>query len=108
MAEAGAAERKAKAVAPKPNPKRAMTSAFTIGGAYAAGGFIPLSPYIPTNNVSQALVLSIAFTLVALLVFGFVKGRFTGMRPVRSALQTALIGSVAAGAAYLIAKLISE
>jgi VIT1/CCC1 family predicted Fe2+/Mn2+ transporter len=92
----------------KPNPKRAMTSAFTIGGAYAAGGFIPLSPYIPTNNVSQALVLSIAFTLVALLVFGFVKGRFTGMRPVRSALQTALIGSVAAGAAYLIAKLISE
>lgn len=92
----------------KPNPKRAMTSAFTIGGAYAAGGFIPLSPYIATNNVSQALILSIAFTLVALLVFGFVKGRFTGMRPVRSALQTALIGSVAAGAAYLIAKLISE
>ncbi len=92
----------------KPNPKRAMTSAFTIGGAYAAGGFIPLSPYIATNNVSEALILSIAFTLVALLVFGFVKGRFTGMRPVRSALQTALIGSVAAGAAYLIAKLISE
>jgi VIT1/CCC1 family predicted Fe2+/Mn2+ transporter len=92
----------------KPNPKRAVTSAFTIGGAYAAGGFIPLSPYIATNNVSQALILSIAFTLVALLVFGFVKGRFTGMRPVRSALQTALIGSVAAGAAYLIAKLISE
>ena len=25
----------------KPNPKRAMTSAFTIGGAYAAGGFRP-------------------------------------------------------------------
>src|SRR6185295_17630275 len=67
----------------KPDPKRAMTSAFTIGGAYAAGGFIPLSPYIPTNDVSQALVLSIAFTLLALLVFGFVKGRFTGMRPVR-------------------------
>lgn len=92
----------------KPDPKRAMTSALTIGGAYAAGGFVPLSPYIATNNVSEALILSIAFTLVALFVFGFVKGRFTGMRPVRSALQTALIGSVAAGAAYLIAKLISE
>ncbi|MGI9166481.1 MAG: VIT1/CCC1 transporter family protein [Pyrinomonadaceae bacterium] len=92
----------------KPDPKRAMTSALTIGGAYAAGGFVPLSPYMATNNVSEALLLSIAFTLVTLLVFGFVKGRFTGMKPVRSALQTALIGSVAAGAAYLIAKLISE
>jgi VIT1/CCC1 family predicted Fe2+/Mn2+ transporter len=46
-------------------------------------------------------------TLAALLIFGFVKGRFTGTRPLRSALQTAFIGSVAAGAAFLIARLIS-
>lgn len=92
----------------KPDPKRALVSAITIGGAYAAGGFIPLSPYIFTNNIVNALLTSVAATLLALLVFGFVKGRFTGMRPVRSALQTAFIGSVAAGAAFLIAKLISE
>ncbi|HET6891288.1 MAG TPA: VIT1/CCC1 transporter family protein [Pyrinomonadaceae bacterium] len=92
----------------KPNPKRAMMSAFTIGGAYAAGGFVPLAPYIASNSVSQALFVSIVFTLAALLIFGFVKGRFTGMKPVRSALQTAFIGSVAAGAAFLIARLISE
>jgi vacuolar iron transporter family protein len=92
----------------KPDPKRAMTSAFTIGGAYVAGGFIPLAPYIFTNTASTALLYSIAVTLLALLIFGFVKGRFTGMRPMRSALQTALIGSAAAGAAFLIAKLISE
>lgn len=92
----------------KPDPKRAMVSAFTIGGAYAAGGFVPLAPYIATTKISLALYVSIAVTLVALLIFGFVKGRFTGMRPMRSALQTALIGSVAAGAAFLIAKLISE
>ncbi len=92
----------------KPDPKRALTSAFTIGGAYAAGGFVPLAPYIATNNVSAALLFSILFTLVTLLIFGFVKGRFTGMKPIRSALQTALIGSVAAGAAFLIARLISE
>ncbi len=90
-----------------PDPKRAMISAFTIGGAYAAGGFVPLAPYIATNEISQALFVSIAVTLVALLIFGFVKGRFTGMKPVRSALQTAFIGSVAAGAAFLIARLIS-
>jgi VIT1/CCC1 family predicted Fe2+/Mn2+ transporter len=48
----------------------------------------------------------VGFTLSAVLVFGFVKGRFTGTRPVRSALQTALIGSAAAGAAFAIARAI--
>ena len=90
----------------KPNPRRALVSALTIAGAYIAGGFIPLSPYIVTPATSVALSYSIVLTLVALLVFGFVKGRFTGMKPVRSALQTAFIGSVAAGAAFAIARLI--
>ena len=92
----------------KPDPKRAMISAFTIGGAYAAGGFVPLAPYIATNSASVALLFSIAVTVVALFVFGFIKGRFTGMRPLRSALQMAFIGSVAAAAAFAIARLISE
>src|SRR6266576_1841963 len=92
----------------KPNPKRALTSALTIGGAYIAGGIIPLAPYIATDRASTALLISIVVTLVALFLFGFVKGQFTGMRPVRSALQTTFIGSVAAGAAFLIARLISE
>lgn len=91
----------------KPEPGRALKSALTIAGAYIAGGFIPLGPYIFAHNSSEALLTSVALTLAALLVFGFVKGRFTGTRPVRSALQTALIGSVAAGAAFAIARLIS-
>lgn len=90
----------------KPDPRRALTSALTIAGAYVAGGLIPLAPYMFTQETSTALSYSIAFTLVALLVFGFVKGRFTGTRPVRSALQTAFIGSVAAGAAFAIARMI--
>ena len=90
----------------KPDPRRAFVSAFTIAGAYIAGGFIPLAPYIVTHAASVALLFSVVLTLAALLIFGFVKGRFTGMRPVRSALQTALIGSVAAGAAFAIARLI--
>src|SRR5258705_11433433 len=96
----------------KPDPKRAFMSAFTIAASYVAGGLIPLAPYIVTvywknMRVSSALLLSVAVTLVALFMFGFVKGRFTGTRPLRSALQTALIGSVAAGAAFLIARAIS-
>ena len=85
----------------KPDPKRAFASALTIGGVYAVGGLIPLSPYVVASvfgniTVTTALLFSVALTLVALFVFGFVKGRFTGTRPMRSALQTALIGSVAA------------
>ena len=91
----------------KPDPKRALTSAVTIGGAYAAGGFVPLAPYMFTRSPQSALFVSIAVTLAALFVFGFIKGRFTGTKPMRSALQTALIGSAAAGAAFLIARMIS-
>ena len=91
----------------RPDPKRALTSAITIGGAYAAGGFVPLFPYMFTRDTTTALLVSIAVTLAALFVFGFIKGRFTGTRPMRSALQTALIGSAAAGAAFLLAKAIS-
>jgi len=73
---------------------------------------VPLLPYIAAalfKNIAvfTALLFSVTLTLLALLIFGFVKGRYTGTRPTRSALQTALIGSVAAGAAFLIARLIS-
>ncbi len=96
----------------EPDPKRALASALTIAGAYIAGGLIPLAPYIIAGYlkpmaVSNALLFSIVFTVVALFVFGFIKGRYTGTRPARSALQTALIGSLAAGAAFLIARAIS-
>lgn len=90
----------------QPNPRRALTSALTIASAYVAGGLIPLAPYMFSPSTSTALSYSIVLTLIALLIFGFVKGRFTGTRPVRSALQTAFIGSVAAGAAFAIARMI--
>jgi VIT1/CCC1 family predicted Fe2+/Mn2+ transporter len=91
----------------KPDPRRALTSALTIAGAYVAGGFIPLAPYLVLSTATAALSLSVVVTLVALTLFGYVKGRFTGASPVRSALQTALIGGLAAAAAFGIARAIS-
>lgn len=91
-----------------PDPKRAFTSALTIAGSYIVGGLIPLSPYFFFSPASKALFISIIATLLALLVFGYIKGQFTGTRPFRSALQTALIGGIAAAAAFLIARLISR
>nr|WP_309377802.1 VIT1/CCC1 transporter family protein [Paludisphaera borealis] len=91
----------------EPDPRRAFSSAFTIATAYIVGGLIPLSPYMLLHVTRQALLASITVTLLALFVFGFVKGRYTGTRPLRSALQTTLIGGLAAGAAFLIARVFS-
>ena len=91
----------------RPDPARALWSALTIGGAYALGGFIPLLPYMLLKHTLTALALSSVVTLVALAVFGYVKGLFSGVRPARSAMQTVLIGGLAAGAAFLIARAIS-
>jgi VIT1/CCC1 family predicted Fe2+/Mn2+ transporter len=60
------------------------------------------------SSANSALLVSVGFTLMALLVFGYVKGRFTGGHPIRSALQTALIGGLAAAAAFGLARLISK
>ena len=92
----------------KPDPKRALQSALTIGGAYAVGGLIPLAPYMLIPDAQTSLAISVALTLLALACFGFVKGRFTGARPWRSALQTTLIGGVAAAAAFAIARAVGR
>jgi VIT1/CCC1 family predicted Fe2+/Mn2+ transporter len=91
----------------RPDPRRALWSAVTIGTSYVVGGLIPLASYMMLANARSALMVSVGVTLVALLVFGYVKGRFTGTAPVRSAIQTALIGGVAAGTAFGIARVIA-
>ena len=91
----------------KPVPGRAWKSALTIALAYIIGGFIPLSAYLAFGDVHQALRVSVAVTLLALAVFGAIKGRFSGTSMIRSGLQTVLIGGLAAGAAFAIARLIT-
>lgn len=91
----------------KPDPGRALKSALTIGGAYVAGGLIPLTPYILVSSIHAGLIVSVVVTMAALAAFGSVKGHFTGAGPLRSALQTLLIGGLAAAAAFAIARLIA-
>jgi VIT1/CCC1 family predicted Fe2+/Mn2+ transporter len=90
-----------------PDPRRAVTSALTIGGAYIAGGLIPLLPYMLLGTLAVALKVSAMATLLALMIFGFIKAKFTGSNPLRSALQTLLVGGLAATAAFFIARVIS-
>ena len=91
----------------KPEPSRAWKSALTIAIAYIVGGVIPLSAYLFLSDAHSALRLSVVVTLVALAVFGGIKGRFTGVTVIRSALQTSIIGGLAAAAAFGIARWIS-
>jgi VIT1/CCC1 family predicted Fe2+/Mn2+ transporter len=90
----------------EPHPARASRSALTIAGSYIAGGLIPLLPYFFVDSVYAALGISVAVTGAALVVFGYIKGRFTGSKPARSAWQTAVVGGLAAAAAFTLAKLI--
>lgn len=91
----------------EPHPQRAMQSAATIAASYLVGGMIPLSAYFATADVPTALHWSIGITLTALAIFGWIKGHFTGAPKVRSAIQTLVVGGVAAAAAYQLAKLVN-
>jgi len=92
----------------QPEPHRAKVSAITIGVSYVVGGLVPLIPYMIVHDSLAALGYSVLSTLVTLFVFGFIKGRITGMVPLKSGLETLLIGGLAAAAAYAIAKLVSH
>ena len=91
----------------EPVPGRALRSALTIAGAYVVGGLVPLSPYMLLGQIHSAFLMSVAVTLIALFIFGFIKAKYTGTPSLRGALQTLVIGALAAGAAYIIAKWIS-
>ena len=89
----------------RPDPKRATKSARNIGLSYVAGGLVPLSPYFFVDSPGDGLKISVAVTLLCLFVFGFFKSRITGVSPWAGALRVMLIGALAAGAAFGVAKM---
>ena len=90
-----------------PDPRRARNSAATIAGSYIVGGLVPLSAYMLMVDLQQALLVSVVVTLIALFIFGYVKGRLTGISPMRGGLRTVVIGGLASAAAFGLARWIS-
>jgi VIT1/CCC1 family predicted Fe2+/Mn2+ transporter len=90
----------------EPDPKRARKSAFNIGFSYVVGGLIPLIPYFFVSTSLEGLKISAVITLICLFIFGFFKSKMTGINPWVGAIKVMLIGAVAAGVAFGIAKLI--
>jgi len=92
----------------KPDPKRARNSAMNIGLSYIVGGLIPLSAYFFTTQPLDGLKWSAVITVICLFVFGFFKAKATGQNPWAGAVRVMLIGSVAAAAAFFIARLFNQ
>lgn len=92
----------------KPDPKRATQSAFNIGFSYIVGGLIPLSPYFFVSNGIAGLKISSVITLVCLFVFGYFKSKYTGVNKIGGAFRVMMIGAIAAGCAFAIARLIQS
>lgn len=91
----------------EPNPNRATKSAVTIGLSYIAGGVIPLSPYFFTQHAQTGLYYSCMVTLICLFIFGYFKSKMTGQPAFSGAVKVVVIGTLAAAAAFLMAKLIT-
>ncbi len=91
----------------EPAPNRAHRSAITIAISYICGGIVPLLPYMFVQDAGESLKLSVAITLLALAIFGAIKGKLVGTGWLRSAVQTVSIGGAAAAAAYGLARLLN-
>lgn len=91
----------------KPNPKLIFVTPITIGLSYVFGGLIPILPYILKTDLTEALYDSIMLTVSALLIFGGLKGYFTGTSFLRSSIDTTLVGGLAAAAAFTLGKMLS-
>lgn len=89
----------------KPDLKRALKSGANIGISYVVGGLVPLSPYFFVNQPIEGLKYSALVTLICLFVFGWLKSKVTGINPWAGALRVTIIGALAAGAAFFVARL---
>ena len=91
----------------RPDKNRARQSALVIGFSYIVGGLIPLSAYFFTITAHQGLIYSCIITVICLVVFGLIKSKLTGQPLFKGALRVTFVGTLAAAAAFLLAKLIT-
>ncbi|MGZ4200371.1 MAG: VIT1/CCC1 transporter family protein [Thermoleophilia bacterium] len=76
-----------------------------MGASYLLASLVPLGPYL-FLPVRPAFALSVALTILALLVIGTIKGRLARMSIWRSALEVVLIGVASAAGGYLLGTLV--
>jgi VIT1/CCC1 family predicted Fe2+/Mn2+ transporter len=86
--------------------KKAIFAASVTFFAFIIVGFIPLFPFVIGFGKNN-FILSIILTLIAFSIVGYIKGLITGKSKIISAVQTLLMGTLAAAIAYGVGYLLS-
>ena len=84
-----------------------LGNALVMGTAYVAGGLIPVIPYL-TLPVATAMPISIVGTLLALFLFGGLKGRIVKQSWWRSGLEMVAVAGLAAIAGFFIGRIVDQ
>ena len=80
-------------------------TAILIGLSYAFGGLIPLLPYLYLNDKKEALIYSCVTTVIALIVFGYIKSKVNKEPILWGTFRLMILGIIAAAAAYAVARI---
>ncbi|OGE38148.1 hypothetical protein A3B45_05050 [Candidatus Daviesbacteria bacterium RIFCSPLOWO2_01_FULL_39_12] len=68
---------------------------------YLLGGVVPIIPTI-TFNQPQARIIAIISAFVGLFLLGYIKGQIVEHKPLRSAIELFIIGSLATGIGLIV------
>lgn len=87
---------------PSPEKENALFVAISTFLSFTAFGFIPLLPYIANIKIDTVFTTSIIFTGLALFLLGLLRAIVSNQKPLRGILETVIIGSVSASAAFFV------
>ena len=80
----------------------ALKSALATGLFFLLGGGLTFLPYLASEDFSFASKVSLSISLIALLIFAYLKSRITGQRAIRTSLRYLATGGLVILASYLI------
>jgi vacuolar iron transporter family protein len=80
--------------------REVLIDAFIVFLAAFIGALVPLTPFFFLDML-PAIITSCIFSVIVLFIFGYYKGKVT-IEPLRSAVELAVIGSIAASLGYFI------
>ncbi len=78
-----------------------IDEALTMGVSYIIGSFFPLIAYF-FLPISKAFPVSLALTVVALIIVGIIKGKLANLNLFRSSLEVVVVGGASALGGYLL------
>jgi predicted membrane protein (TIGR00267 family) len=82
-----------------------IPEALTMGVSYIIGSIFPLIAYF-FLPIPVALPVSLALTVLALVIVGIIKGRLANINLVRSALEVVVVGTASALGGYLLGNVV--